>query len=136
MTIGELAREVRLSPGAATALVDRLERAGIARRQAGGRSAQRAAAATVPAVGGGRAATVAAEDAPDADAEEPAEPADQPDDATGSGGDEVTVPAAQSSGTGSPAARRGPDGTRSVSRQQPRRGGSAQRRPGAKKKRR
>jgi len=108
----------------------------IARRQAGGRSAQRAAAATVPAVGGGRAATVAAEDAPDADAEEPAEPADQPDDATGSGGDEVTVPAAQSSGTGSPAARRGPDGTRSVSRQQPRRGGSAQRRPGAKKKRR
>jgi len=34
MTIGELAREVRLSPGAATALVDRLERAGIARRQA------------------------------------------------------------------------------------------------------
>jgi preprotein translocase subunit SecF len=108
----------------------------IARRQAGGRSAQRAAAATVPAAGGGRAATVAAEDAPDADAEEPAEPADQQDDATGSGGDEVTVPAAQSSGTGSPAARRGPDGTRSVSRQQPRRGGSAQRRPGAKKKRR
>ena len=33
MTIGELAREVRLSPGAATALVDRLERAGIAVRR-------------------------------------------------------------------------------------------------------
>jgi preprotein translocase subunit SecF len=107
----------------------------IARRQAGGRSAQRASAATVPAAGG-RAATVATEDAPGADAEEPAEPADQQDDATGSGGDEVTVPAAQSAGAGGPAARRGQDGTRSVSRQQPRRGGSAQRRPGAKKKRR
>jgi len=34
MTIGELARQVRLSPGAATALVDRLERARLARRKA------------------------------------------------------------------------------------------------------
>jgi len=107
----------------------------ISRRQAGGRSAQRAAAATVPA-GGGRAATVAADDTVGADAAEPAEPDAQQDDATGSGDDEVTVPAAQSAGTGGPAARRGADGTRSVSRQQPRRGGSAQRRPGAKKKRR
>src|SRR2546421_9645787 len=32
MTIGELARAVGLSPGAATALVDRLEQAGLARR--------------------------------------------------------------------------------------------------------
>lgn len=33
MTIGELARAVRLSPGAATALVDRLEAAGLAARR-------------------------------------------------------------------------------------------------------
>jgi preprotein translocase subunit SecF len=104
----------------------------IARRQAGGRSAQRAAAATGPAAGGARTATVATED----EAEAPAEPAARQDDATGSGGDEVTVPAAQSAGAGGPAARRGADGSRPVSRQQPRRGGSAQRRPGAKKKRR
>lgn len=33
MTVGELARAIHLSPGAATALVDRLERAGLAGRQ-------------------------------------------------------------------------------------------------------
>ena len=48
-------------------------------------------------------------------------------------GDELTVSAAQGAAT---PARRAPDGTRPTSRQQPRRGGSAQRRPGARKKRR
>lgn len=33
MTIGELARAIHLSPGAATALVDRLEKAGLAVRR-------------------------------------------------------------------------------------------------------
>ena len=47
--------------------------------------------------------------------------------------DEVTVSAAQ--GASGPARRAG-DGTRPTIRQQPRRGGSAQRRPGARKKRR
>jgi hypothetical protein len=62
-----------------------------------------------------------------------ADEAQQQDGAPDTGGDEVTVPAAQSAGT---PARRGTDGARPVSRQQPRRGGSAQRRPGPKKKRR
>jgi preprotein translocase subunit SecF len=107
----------------------------VARRQAGGRAAQRAAAATVSVAGASTTATVREDSAG-----EPAGPAAAgPDDATEPGGDEVAVPAAQSAGPpgpASPAARRGADGTRPVSRQQPRRGGSAQRRPGPRKKRR
>jgi preprotein translocase subunit SecF len=110
----------------------------VKRRAAGGRAAQRAAAATVTRPGGGTTAAttatappVRAADAGTADiglADEA-----QPDEAPDAGGDEVTVPAAQSAGT---PARRGTDGARPVSRQQPRRGGSAQRRTGPRKKRR
>jgi preprotein translocase subunit SecF len=119
----------------------------IARRAAGGRAAQRASAATVAAGAGASAATVAAgggaattavrEDP--AGGDEPAGPVDQQDDASETGEDEVTVPAGQPAGSSrSPgsAARPGTGGTRPVSRQQPRRGGSAQRRPGPRKKRR
>jgi preprotein translocase subunit SecF len=108
----------------------------IARRAAGGRTAQRTATASVTVAGATTAATVREDTA---GAGEPAEPADRQDDAPEASGDEVTVPAGQSAGSprspGS-AARPGADGTRSVSRQQPRRGGSAQRRPGPRKKRR
>jgi len=111
----------------------------IARRAAGGRAAQRAAAAT--AATAGVAATASVQQ--DAAGDEPDEPADRPDDAPESGGDEVTVPAGQPSGTprtsgaSGSTARPGADGARPVSRQQqPRRGGSAQRRPGPRKKRR
>jgi preprotein translocase subunit SecF len=111
----------------------------IARRAAGGRAAQRAAAATVATAG--VAATVTARDDA-AGSDEPDEPADQRDDTPESGGDEVTVPAGQpsgaprTSGASGSTARPGADGARPVSRQQPRRGGSAQRRPGPRKKRR
>jgi len=104
----------------------------IARRTAGGRAAQRAAAATVA---GATAASAVQEDG----GRPAAQAAAEPDDATEPGGDEVTVSAAQSAGPSGPAgsaARRGADGVRPVSRQQPRRGGSAQRRPGPRKKRR
>jgi len=109
----------------------------VKRRQAGGRAAQRAAAATVTTPGGGpTAATTAMAPPVRADAGtagiDLADEAQQ-DETPDAGGDEVTVPAAQSAGT---PARRGTDGARSVSRQQPRRGGSAQRRTGPRKKRR
>jgi preprotein translocase subunit SecF len=118
----------------------------IARRAAGGRSAQRAAAAATTAAAaaaGVPAAGAVIEDATQGDqADELADQRD--DDAPDSGGDEVTVSAGQPAGaprapgasgsSGSP--RTSGDGTRPVSRQQPRRGGSAQRRPGPRKKRR
>ena len=110
----------------------------IARRTAGGRSAQRAAATV--SVTGATATAAVREGGPVA--AEPAGPAAaEPDDAPESAGDEVAVPAAQPAGApgapaGGPGAARGADGTRPVSRQQPRRSGSAQRRPGARKKRR
>jgi preprotein translocase subunit SecF len=101
----------------------------VKRRAAGGRAAQRTAA-TVTTPGGATTATAtpvrADAGSPDIDL---ADEAQQQDGAPDTGGDEVTVPAAQS-------ARRGTDGARPVSRQQPRRGGSAQRRPGPRKKRR
>ncbi len=101
----------------------------VKRRAAGGRAAQRTAA---PVTTPGGAATTAAATPVRTDAG-PAgiDLADetQQDEAPDTGGDEVTVPAAQS-------ARRGTDGARPVSRQQPRRGGSAQRRTGPRKKRR
>jgi preprotein translocase subunit SecF len=119
----------------------------IARRAVGGRAAQRAAAATVATAGvaattSGSGATARADAA---DVDEPDDPADRRDDTPESTGDAVTVPAGQPTGapgtsgaSGAPgsAARPGADGTRPVSRQQPRRGGSAQRRPGPRKKRR
>jgi preprotein translocase subunit SecF len=114
----------------------------VARRAAGGRAAQRAAA-TVATAGVTTTATARSARNESASADEPdpaAVPAPEPDGAPESAGDEVTVPAAQPAGApGAPGggpARRGADGTRPVSRQQPRRGGSAQRRPGARKKRR
>jgi preprotein translocase subunit SecF len=101
----------------------------VKRRAAGGRAAGRTAA-TVSTPGGATTATAtpvrADAGSPDIDL---ADEAQQQDGAPDTGGDEVTVPAAQS-------ARRGTDGARPVSRQQPRRGGSAQRRPGPRKKRR
>jgi len=109
----------------------------VRRRQAGGRAAQRAAAATVTTPGGGTTpATTAMAPPVRADAGtagiDMADEAQQ-DETPDTGSDEVTVPAAQSAGT---PARRGTDGARPVSRQQPRRGGSAQRRTGPRKKRR
>jgi preprotein translocase subunit SecF len=108
----------------------------VKRRAAGGRAAQRNAAATVSTPGAATAATTATATPVRADAGtadiDLADEARQ-DEAPDTGGDEVTVPAAQSAGT---PARRGTDGARPVSRQQPRRGGSAQRRPGPRKKRR
>ena len=109
----------------------------VKRRAAGGRAAQRTAAATVTTPGGAATAATTATAAPvradagtaDIDLADEA----QQDEAPDTGGDEVTVPAAQSAGT---PARRGTDGARPVSRQQPRRGGSAQRRTGPRKKRR
>ena len=106
----------------------------VALREAGGRAARRTAAATAAAVTAATTASVAEADLDTAaDPAEPAEPpeAGPPDQDTG----EVAVSAAQGA---SPAARRTSDGTPrpATSRQQPRRGGSAQRRPGARKKRR
>jgi preprotein translocase subunit SecF len=114
----------------------------LARRAAGGRSAQRAATAATTAAAaaaGVPAAGAVLEDTTRDD--EPDEPADGPDDAPESSGDEVTVSAGPPAGAprapaASGPARTGGDGTRPVSRQQPRRGGSAQRRPGPRKKRR
>ncbi|HMD92227.1 MAG TPA: protein translocase subunit SecF [Trebonia sp.] len=97
-------------------------------RESGGRAARRAAAAA------GTASTTAigtAEPEPAEDtAQEPVEPTAAPQaEAPDQEDDEVTVSAASGP---APAARRVP----ATSRQQPRRGSSAQRRPGAKKKRR
>jgi preprotein translocase subunit SecF len=108
----------------------------VKRRQAGGRTAQRAAATVTTPGGGTTAATTAMAPPVRADAGtagiDLADEAQQ-DETPDAGGDEVTVPAAQSAGT---PARRGTDGARPVSRQQPRRGGSTQRRTGPRKKRR
>jgi preprotein translocase subunit SecF len=105
----------------------------VRRRTAGGRSAQRAATATVTTPGAATTVAATAVSAPvTADTgTDSIDLADEPrqDEAPDTGADEVTVSAAQS-------ARRGTDGARPVSRQQPRRGGSAQRRPGPRKKRR
>jgi preprotein translocase subunit SecF len=109
----------------------------VRRRTAGGRAAQRAATATVTAPGGAATAATTAMAPPvradagtaDIDLADEAQQDETPD----TGSDEVTVPAAQSAAT---PARRGTDGARPVSRQQPRRGGSAQRRTGPRKKRR
>jgi preprotein translocase subunit SecF len=100
----------------------------IALRDSGGRAARRAAVRTAEGTVG----------APDADAEVPGEDlaADEAEAATAGDDDEMTVSATPAAGAG-PAARHIPDGPRPATiRQQPRRGGSAQRRPGAKKKRR
>jgi preprotein translocase subunit SecF len=105
----------------------------VRRRTAGGRSAQRAATATVTTPGAATTVAATAVSAPvTADTgTDSIDLADEPrqDEAPDTGADEVTVSAAQS-------ARRGTDGARPFSRQQPRRGGSAQRRPGPRKKRR
>jgi preprotein translocase subunit SecF len=109
----------------------------VKRRNAGGRAAQRAAAAatvTTPAGATTATATTVRADTGTAgtagmDLADPPQQDETPD----TGADEVTVPATQSAGT---PARRGTDGARPVSRQQPRRGGSAQRRTGPRKKRR
>jgi preprotein translocase subunit SecF len=114
----------------------------IGRRAAGGRSAQRAAAATTVAAAAAAGVPVTGAVVEDTTrGDEPDEPADGQDDAPDSSGDEVTVSAGQPAGAprapgASGPARTGGDGTRPVSRQQPRRGGSAQRRPGPRKKRR
>jgi preprotein translocase subunit SecF len=105
----------------------------VRRRNAGGRSAQRAAAATVTAPGGATTATAATARADAGTARIDLADEARQDETPDAGGDEVAVPAAQSAGT---PARRGTEGARPVSRQQPRRGGSAQRRPGPRKKRR
>ena len=117
----------------------------VALRQSGGRAAKRAAARAtddtvrVPAAGpvaevnggaSGLAAGAAAGSGPVSDDgavatdEELVEPGAD---------DEMTVPAAQGAAS---QPRRVPDATRPTIRQQPRRGGRAQRRPGARKKRR
>jgi preprotein translocase subunit SecF len=101
-------------------------------RESGGRAAKRAAAATASAL---TTAIGTAEPEPEEDtAPEPVQPAatpqaQAPDQAPDQEDDEVAVSAASGA---TPAARRVP----ATSRQQPRRGSSAQRRPGAKKKRR
>jgi preprotein translocase subunit SecF len=109
----------------------------VKRRAAGGRAAQRTAATVTTPGGAATAVTTATATPVRTDAGTPdidlADEARQQDEAPDTGGDEVTVPAAQSAGT---PARRGTDGARPVSRQQPRRGGSAQRRSGPRKKRR
>jgi len=110
----------------------------VALRESGGRAARRAAtAAATSAATAVAAATSAGIAEADLDtAAEPAEPAEAPEaDAPEQDTGEVAVSAAQGA---SPAARRTSDGTPrpATSRQQPRRGGSAQRRPGARKKRR
>jgi preprotein translocase subunit SecF len=109
----------------------------VRRRNAGGRAAQRAAAAAVTTPAGAATAAAAAVRAADTGAagDVGTDLAGQPqqDETPDTGADEVTVPAAQPAAT---PARRGTDGARPVSRQQPRRGGSAQRRSGPRKKRR
>jgi preprotein translocase subunit SecF len=107
----------------------------VALRESGGRAAKRAAAAAA-----GTATTAGAIQPDEATAEDPIEsaaPAAPQDGAPEQEeSDEMTVSAAQGAGA-TPAARRVSDGARpATSRQQPRRGGNAQRRPGAKKKRR
>ncbi len=104
----------------------------VALRESGGRAAKRAAAAAAGAAG-----TVQPDEATAEDPIESAAPAVPQDGAPEQEeSDEMTVSAAQGAGA-APAARRVSDGARpATSRQQPRRGGSAQRRPGAKKKRR
>jgi preprotein translocase subunit SecF len=109
----------------------------ITLRESGGRAAAKRAAAAVTTTGITATAVGAAADE-EAVAAEPAEPEVPRDGAPEQDeSDEVTVSSARGAGA-APAARRATDGgTRpTVSRQQPRRGGSAQRRPGAKKKRR
>jgi preprotein translocase subunit SecF len=106
----------------------------VALRESGGRAARRAATATATTVAAATAAAVT-EAALDDEAE-PAEPAEAPEaDAPEQDTGEIAVSAGQGA---APAARPASDGTPrpATSRQQPRRGGSAQRRPGAKKKRR
>ena len=101
-------------------------------RESGGRAAKRAAAATASVL---TTAIGTAEPEPEEDtAQEPAEPTAAPQAAPQAAApdqedDEVALSAASGP---APAARRVP----ATSRQQPRRGSSAQRRPGAKKKRR
>ena len=122
----------------------------VRRREAGGRAAQRAQAAEEAARRTGTAAVPAADAVPDTGtrtggtvAPDPlsaveADPADGRDAADDTGepaaDDELAVSATQGA-TGAP--RRPTDGTRpTTSRQQPRRGGSAQRRSGTRRKRR
>jgi preprotein translocase subunit SecF len=100
-------------------------------RESGGRAAKRAAAAAGTGTAGTASTTAIGTAEPEEDtAAEPAEPAAAPRAAAPDAeDDEVTVSAASGP---APAPRRVP----ATSRQQPRRGSSAQRRPGAKKKRR
>jgi preprotein translocase subunit SecF len=119
----------------------------VTARQAGGRAAKRAAAkAQAGSRRGGAVADGVAEDTGvdqegaddfvDASDDVALDAVDDRDDVTQPepGEDELTVSASQAR---APAPRRVPDGTRSTSgRQQPRRTTAAQRRPGAKKKRR
>jgi preprotein translocase subunit SecF len=91
----------------------------VSRRLAGGRAAQRATAA------GGAGSE------PDADEDAVIQSVSvATDDDADAGDDELAVSATQ----GGTAPARRTDGTRSVTRQQPRRGGGAQRRPGARKR--
>jgi preprotein translocase subunit SecF len=124
----------------------------IAQRQAGGRAAAKRAAASAGAGvlaatatsatdsngGTGFTARRPADSGPVVSGSVVGGPASDEDvtlaeDELTAAGDEVTVPA--TSGATTPA-RRPADGTRPTIRQQPRRGGSAQRRPGPRKKRR
>jgi preprotein translocase subunit SecF len=111
----------------------------VTRRLAGGRAAQqRATAAGGPVVGGTlvggtteTAVLTGADSEQDDDQDVPVQsgPVAADDDAD-AGDDELAVSATQ----GGTAPSRRADGTRSVSRQQPRRNSSAQRRPGARKR--
>ena len=84
----------------------------VKRRAAGGRAAQRTAATVTTPGGAATAATTAAATPVRADAGTPdidlADEARQQDEAPDTGGDEVTVPAAQSAGTPAGAARTAP----------------------------
>jgi preprotein translocase subunit SecF len=102
----------------------------VTRRESGGRAAERASARTPAVAIPDSVSGPMAEDT----AGERATAENTAAQNTGTDADEVTVYAAPG---GRPAARRTTEGASpSTSRQQPRRGGSAQRRPGARKKRR
>jgi preprotein translocase subunit SecF len=98
----------------------------VALRESGGRAAKRAAAKTTSRPGT-KAAAVAIADGPAA--EDAVDDSYDSDDEATSAGEKVAAGRAAPRGTPGPGARPGP-------RQQPRRPGSAKRRPGGKKKRR
>ena len=122
----------------------------VRRREAGGRAAQRAKAAEEEARRTGTTAASAAgaiadsgtpaggtapPGSPSAVEADPPEARDAADETGEPAADDELAVSATQGAAGAP--RRGTDGTRpATSRQQPRRGGSAQRRPGARRKRR